>query len=204
MTLQWYHSDLLTNLLLLHPLQNHFMVFFPRLSQNLLWSTMDTHLLNWNIFVDYMLASFTKPFKHTEVLFYTLKGILEHELHFLFLNRESSQYYFARASTHQHTYLNNVMGGYTFAISHWHDRHKRRVLNCYVIMLLTFKIVRYGLPGKKTNIWSVGSSLWATKTVRSVRRGRPSLGLSPNWFLNSSSVWSNSSCVTKYPRSWHN
>lgn len=43
-------------------------------------------------------------------------------------------------------------------------------------------------PGKKTNIWSVGSSLCATNTVRSVRRGRPSLGLSPNCALNSSSV----------------
>lgn len=30
------------------------------------------------------------------------------------------------------------------------------------------------------------------------------LGLSPNCSLNCSKVWSNSSCVTKYPRSWHN
>lgn len=58
-------------------------------------------------------------------------------------------------------------------------------------------------PGKNTNIWSVGSSLWATNTVRSVRLGRPSLGLSPNWPLKSSSVWSNSSWVTRYPLSWH-
>lgn len=68
-----------------------------------------------------------------------------------------------------------------------------------VILTIFFE----NLPGKKTNIWSVGSSLWATNTVRSVRLGRPSLGLSPNWPLKSSSVWSNSSCVTRYPLSWH-
>uniref|UniRef100_A0A672T030 Rho GTPase activating protein 45 n=1 Tax=Sinocyclocheilus grahami TaxID=75366 RepID=A0A672T030_SINGR len=49
-------------------------------------------------------------------------------------------------------------------------------------------LLKMHIPGKNTNIWSVGSSLWATSTVRSVRRGRPSLGLSPNWLLNSSRV----------------
>lgn len=50
--------------------------------------------------------------------------------------------------------------------------------------------------GKKTNIWSVGSSLCATRMIRSCRDGCFSLGLSPNCCLNCSCVWSNSSCVT--------
>ena len=51
------------------------------------------------------------------------------------------------------------------------------ILVQYVLIVL---IPILGSSGKKTNIWSVGSSLWATSTTKSLLAGLRSLGLSPN------------------------
>lgn len=88
-------------------------------------------------------------------------------------SRNCSRMYFGAMSTSD-CFAEGVMPPWTTTMARCIFSSCIRVQ--YVLMVF---IPIFASSGKKTNIWSVGSSLWATNTIKSERAGRFSLWMAP-------------------------